>query len=239
MARKRMFDIEIIDTDLFLEMPISTRLLYYDLSMRADDDGFISNYKKILRMTGTSEDDLKILLTKQYILPFDTGVIVIKHWKINNYLRKDRYTQTLYKEEKKQLEEDENGAYLLSRYTTGIPMVYTEEKRIEENSIDKKENIKRKKYGEYQKVLLTDEEYSKLLTEYGSSLTNNLITYLDEYIEMKGYKAKNHYLCIKKWVVKAVKGNENKVPEWMNKEIEVEKYDRETIELAEKIRNAK
>jgi hypothetical protein len=239
MARKRMFDIEIIDTDLFLEMPISTRLLYYDLSMRADDDGFISNYKKILRMTGTSEDDLKILLTKQYILPFDTGVIVIKHWKINNYLRKDRYTQTLYKEEKKQLEEDENGAYLLSRYTSGIPVVYTEEKRIEEISIDKKENIKRKKYGEYQKVLLTDEEYSKLLTEYGSSLTNNLITYLDEYIEMKGYKAKNHYLCIKKWVIKAVKGNENKVPEWMNKEIEVEKYDRETIELAEKIRNAK
>jgi DnaD/phage-associated family protein len=138
MARKRMFDIEIIDTDLFLDMPTSTRLLYYDLGMRADDDGFINNYKKIMKMTGTSDDDLKILFSKQYLIPFDTGVIVVKHWKINNYLRKDRYTETLYKEEKKQLKEDENGAYLLSMPKVGIPVVDTVKKSIEENS--KEEN---------------------------------------------------------------------------------------------------
>lgn len=118
MARKRMFDIEIVDTDLFLEMPQSTQNLYFHLGMRADDDGFVSNPKKIIRTIGANEDDLKILITKKFIIPFESGVIVIRHWKINNYLRSDRYTETLYKDEKRQLTEDENGVYNL-----GIPDV--------------------------------------------------------------------------------------------------------------------
>ena len=118
MARKRMFDIEIVDTDLFLEMPQSTQNLYFHLGMRADDDGFVSNPKKIIRTIGANEDDLKILVTKKFIIPFESGVIVIRHWKINNYLRSDRYTETLYKDEKKQLIEDEKGTYNL-----GIPDV--------------------------------------------------------------------------------------------------------------------
>ena len=118
MARKRMFDIEIVDTDLFLEMPQSTQNLYFHLGMRADDDGFVSNPKKIIRTIGANDDDLKLLITKKFIIPFETGVIVIRHWKINNYLRSDRYTETLYKDEKKQLIEDENGIYSL-----GIPNV--------------------------------------------------------------------------------------------------------------------
>ena len=118
MARKRMFDIEIVDTDLFLEMPQSTQNLYFHLGMRADDDGFVSNPKKIIRTIGANEDDLKILVTKKFIIPFESGVIVIRHWKINNYLRSDRYTETLYKDEKRQLTEDENGVYNL-----GIPNV--------------------------------------------------------------------------------------------------------------------
>ncbi len=111
MARKRMFDIEIVDTDLFLEMPQSTQNLYFHLGMRADDDGFVSNPKKIIRTIGANEDDLKILITKKFIIPFESGVIVIRHWKINNYLRKDRYVETIYKEEKRQLKENENGIY--------------------------------------------------------------------------------------------------------------------------------
>ena len=118
MARKRMFDIEIVDTDLFLEMPQSTQNLYFHLGMRADDDGFVSNPKKIIRTIGANDDDLKLLITKKFIIPFETGVIVIRHWKINNYLRSDRYTETLYKDEKRQLTEDENGVYNL-----GIPDV--------------------------------------------------------------------------------------------------------------------
>lgn len=122
MARKRMFDLEIVDTDLFLEMPVSSQNLYFHLGMRADDDGFVSNPKKIIRVVGASEDDLKILIAKNFIIQFETGLIVIRHWKINNYIRKDRYSETIYKEEKKQLIESENGTYNLMTQL-GIPMV--------------------------------------------------------------------------------------------------------------------
>lgn len=118
MAKKRMFDLDVIDTDLFLEMPVSARLLYYDLGMRADDDGFIASPKKIIKMTNVSEDDLKILLAKSFIIPFENGICVIRHWKINNYLRGDRYKETIYKDEKRLLNENENGVYEI-----GIPNV--------------------------------------------------------------------------------------------------------------------
>ena len=120
MARKRMFDLEIVDTDLFLEMPQSTQNLYFHLGMRADDDGFVSNPKKIVKTIGANDDDLKILFSKQFIIPFESGVVVIRHWKLNNYLRKDRYVETIYKEEKKKLIEDENGVYNLN-CNIGIP----------------------------------------------------------------------------------------------------------------------
>lgn len=120
MARKRMFDLEIIDTDLFLEMPQTTQNLYFHLGMRADDDGFVGNPKKIIRVIGANEDDLKLLFTKQFVIPFETGIVVIRHWKLNNYLRKDRYVETIYKDEKKRLVEDENGVYNLNT-TIGIP----------------------------------------------------------------------------------------------------------------------
>lgn len=120
MARKRMFDLEIVDTDLFLEMPQSSQNLYFHLGMRADDDGFVSNPKKIIKTIGANEDDLKILFTKQFIIPFDSGVVVIRHWKINNYLRKDRYVETIYKQEKRSLVQDENGVYELNNFV-GIP----------------------------------------------------------------------------------------------------------------------
>ena len=114
MAERRMFAKTIIDSDAFLDMPTSARLLYYDLSMRADDDGFINSPKKIIRMTGASDDDLKVLIAKKFVIPFENGIVVIKHWKIHNYIAKDRYTETKYKEEKAMLKLDENNAYTLS-----------------------------------------------------------------------------------------------------------------------------
>ena len=114
-----MFAKTIIDSDAFIEMPISARLLYYDLSMRADDDGFLNNPKKIQRMIGCSEDDLKLLIAKNFIIPFESGVVVIKHWKIHNYIRNDRYKETVYQEEKALLQTKENKAY-----TLGIPNGY-------------------------------------------------------------------------------------------------------------------
>lgn len=111
MAERRMFAKTIIDSDMFLDMPLSTQALYFHLSMRADDDGFINNPRKIQRMIGASDDDLKVLVMKRFILPFDSGVVVIKHWKIHNYIRNDRYKETVYQDEKAQLLLKENGAY--------------------------------------------------------------------------------------------------------------------------------
>lgn len=113
MAERRMFAKTIIDSDAFIDMPVTARLLYYDLSMRADDDGFVNSPKKIMRMVGASQDDLTILITKKFIIPFESGVVVIKHWKIHNYIQNDRHKPTTYQDELAQLELDENKAYRL------------------------------------------------------------------------------------------------------------------------------
>lgn len=106
-----MFTQKIVDSDAFLDMPLSTQALYFHLNMRADDDGFVNNPKKIQRMIGASEDDLKLLVAKRFILAFENGVIVIKHWRMHNLLRKDRYNPTQYQEQLAQIEMKENGAY--------------------------------------------------------------------------------------------------------------------------------
>lgn len=111
MAERRMFAKTIIDSDAFLDMPLSTQALYFHLSMRADDEGFINNPKKIQRMVGASEDDLKLLIAKKFIIPFESGIVVIKHWKIHNYIRGDRIKETVYAEERSMLTTKENGAY--------------------------------------------------------------------------------------------------------------------------------
>ena len=113
MAERRMFAKTIIDSDKFIDMPMSARLLYYDLAMRADDDGFVNSPKKIMRFVGASMDDMNVLITKQFIIPFESGVVVIKHWKIHNYIRKDTYKETPYKVEKSLLGIDENNSYTL------------------------------------------------------------------------------------------------------------------------------
>jgi hypothetical protein len=134
MAQKRMFTLQIVDTDAFLEMPTSTQNLYFHLCMRADDDGFIDNAKKIMKMVNASEDDLKILLAKRFLLGFDGGIIVIKHWRMHNYISKDRYKETVYTDEKKKLSVKENGSY-----TECIQNVYemSTQIRLDKISIDK------------------------------------------------------------------------------------------------------
>ena len=113
MAERRMFAKTIIDSDVFTDMPISARLLYYDLAMRADDDGFVNSPKKIMKFVGASTDDMNVLIAKQFIIPFESGVVVIKHWRIHNYIRKDTYKETPYKDEKALLYLDENNGYRL------------------------------------------------------------------------------------------------------------------------------
>jgi DnaD/phage-associated family protein len=127
MAEKRMFAQQIIDSDAFLDMPLSTQALYFHLCMRADDDGFINNPKRIQRMVGCSDDDLKLLLAKSFIIAFENGVVVIKHWRIHNTIQKDRYKPTAYKEEMAMLRVKENRAYTLETIEMPpVSVVYTE-----------------------------------------------------------------------------------------------------------------
>ena len=113
MAERRMFAKTIIDSDAFLDMPLSTQALYFHLSMRADDEGFVNNPKKIQRVIGCSLDDLKLLVAKNFIIPFESGVVVIKHWKIHNYIQSDRFKETVYREERSKLKVKDNKAYTL------------------------------------------------------------------------------------------------------------------------------
>lgn len=142
MAERRMFAKTIIDSDAFLDMPLSTQTLYFHLSMRADDDGFINNPKKIQRMIGASDDDLRLLIAKRFVLWFDSGVIVIKHWKIHNYIQKDRYKETVYQEEKALLSVKDNNAYTMdTECIQNVSMLETQDRigkeRIVKDSIGK------------------------------------------------------------------------------------------------------
>lgn len=141
MAERRMFAKTIIDSDAFLDMPLSTQALYFHLSMRADDDGFINNAKKIQRMLGCADDDLKILLAKNFVIPFETGVCVIKHWKVHNYIQKDRYKETVYLEEKEKLSLKDNDVYTLDTQCIQNVSSLEAQVRLGKDSLGKDKNI--------------------------------------------------------------------------------------------------
>ena len=216
MAERRMFAKTIIDSDAFLDMPLSTQALYFHLSMRADDDGFINNAKKIKRMIGASDDDLKVLLMKRFLLPFESGVVVIKHWKIHNYIRNDRYKPTIYTDERSALDVKANGAYT-ERQPLGIPDGYQMDTQyrlgevgsgqdsvgevIEEAAPPPSPKPVRHKYGAYKNVLLTDEGYAKLQAEFPHDYSER-IERLSEYIASTGKSYKNHLATIRSWARK-------------------------------------
>ena len=208
MAERRMFAKTIIDSDAFIDMPVTARLLYYDLSMRADDDGFVNSPKKIMRMIGAADDDLRILAARKFIIPFDNGVVVIKHWRIHNYIRKDTYNETPYKEQKSQLELDENNSYRLivngpstERLLIGdesSTQVRIGKDRLGEVSEGHIRSSERHKYGEYQNVLLTDEQLEKLKTEFPDDYETR-IQELSAYMRSTGKTYKDHLATIRNW----------------------------------------
>lgn len=219
MAERRMFAKTIIDSDSFLDMPLSAQALYFHLSMRADDDGFINNPKKIQRMVGCADDDMRLLVAKAFIIPFESGVVVIKHWRINNYIRNDRYKPTNYTEEMAQLQVKENGAYT-EKLPLGIPNGYQMDTQVrlgKVRDIKEKDSLTRvekesqpdkpsspspkHKYGAYKNVLLTEKEYQSLIELQDGE---KAIEFLSEYRAYKGYKAKSDFLAIKKWVFEAM-----------------------------------
>lgn len=145
MAERRMFAKTIIDSDAFLDMPLSSQSLYFHLSMRADDEGFINNPRKIQRMIGATEDDLKLLIAKSFIIPFESGIVVIKHWKIHNYIQSDRYKPTVYTEERSLLSVKDNKAYTLDTECIHDGYGMETQVRLVKDSLDKDSIEKEKK----------------------------------------------------------------------------------------------
>ena len=214
-----MFAKTIIDSDAFIDMPLSTQALYFHLSMRADDDGFINNPKKITRMIGASEDDFKVLCLKKFIMPFESGVVVIKHWRIHNYIPKDRYKPTVYTEEKATLDAKDNGAYTLciqgvynsdtqvrlgkvsigkDRLVEGSGNVDTDNTEDVDNSVDNSFEFIGGTLGKGV-VLLTPKQSDALLDKLGIDAYNHYIEKLATFIIDKKANVSNHYKMILKW----------------------------------------
>lgn len=193
MAEKRMFAKSIVLSDAFLDMPMSARCLYFTLNMFADDDGFVSSPKGIMRQCGASEDDLRVLMAKRYVLAFESGVIVIKHWRINNYLRKDRHTDTTYQEELSTLTLDEKGAYV----ERGQPSI--EKNSIEEyTEEDNKEIDKSKSYRDSTQVTMSfrfteDEMMNKIISAWNE---RRCIRTMIDRIPPLGRRYSDTFLCI-------------------------------------------
>lgn len=212
MAQRRMFSLDIVSSDAFLDMPVSARELYFQLGMRADDDGF-ANPKQIIRMVGASGDDLKLLIAKKFVIPFESGVIVIKHWLINNLIRADIYHETKHKNEKSTLFLDENNSYTknaerskklkvitpppykvnrnapaLRQRTNSVPIAYTEDSigkvRLGKGMRESaRAKKKEKKYDITYVTNIPDEDLEEFTKFYLASKNQ---------IKEKGFDLKNH-----------------------------------------------
>ena len=199
MAKRRMFSLDVVDTDTFLDMPTSTQALYFHLGMRADDDGFVASPRKITTMVNCSNDDLKLLLSKGFIIPFDSGVCLVRDWKINNNIRTDRYKPTQYLTERNTVETTENGAYILSGIPNDNQMSYQRytQVRLGKDRLGKDRESKAQapalpldKYGQYGWVKLSKEQYSSLVKDFGEAETKRCIAYVDESAQATGNKNK-------------------------------------------------
>ncbi len=209
MAERRMFAKTIIDSDAFLDMPLSTQALYFHLAMRADDDGFLNSPKKVMRMVGASEDELKVLLGKKFLMSFESGVIVIKHWKMHNYIRKDRYKETMYLEEKSQLIEKSNGSYTIGQplgqpeSNQRLTQVRVGKVRLGKDSkdIEELEIVTDETYRKFKHLELSTVEYERLLeTGYKKSQIDEQLDAIENYAKNKNYTSLN--LTVRKWLKK-------------------------------------
>lgn len=244
MAERRMFSKTIIDSDNFLDMPLTAQALYFHLAMRADDDGFINNPKSIMRNTNGSKEDLKMLEANKFIICFDSGIVAIRHWKIHNYIQKDRYKATVFKEEKSKLELDDN-----NMYTECIQDVYKADTqvRLGEDSLGKvssegeteknqtahppisNSETEYNNFGDYKHVLLTDTQYSKLVKDYGEKRALEYINKVDSYCQQNGKEYNDYNLTIRKWL------EEDKADSSSESSFDLNEFDEFTINYVPKI----
>nr|DAZ79557.1 MAG TPA: replisome organizer [Caudoviricetes sp.] len=228
MAERRMFAKKITESDAFLDMPSSTQMLYFHLSMNADDDGFVNNPKKIQRMCGASDDDFKLLVAKSFVILFESGIIVIKHWKMHNYIQSDRYRPTDYVDEKSMLGVKKNKAYTLDEskmYTKCIQDVSVGKDSIGKVSIDKNSIVKDSKgesvRGEKAKRFIPPsvEEVEQYCIERSNNIDAQ--SFIDFY-ESKGWmigknKMKDWKAAVRTWERSRKQENkENVFDEWRN-----------------------
>ena len=226
MAEKRMFTKKITDDDNFISLPSSTQALYFHLNQAADDDGFNNQVQMAMFKAHATTDDLKVLMAKNYIIRFESGVIVIKHWRMHNTLRKDRYTPTNFQEELRLLGIKENGSYTLdksqaARLPSGCQVVATVENSIDKNSIDKislvesseVENAAQKtqkqthplenpedKIKQFKdRVYLSENQISSLIDEMGIIVFDIYVDRLNAFIKEKNAKISDHYAMLLKW----------------------------------------
>lgn len=222
-----MFTDKVVESDAFTDMPLSAQALYFHFNMEADDDGFVNNPKRICRSLGASEDDLKILIGKRFLLSFDSGIIAVKHWRMHNLLRKDRYTETQYKEEKNMLILKDNGAYTeadnhlattwqpndnhlatqvsISKASIGECKVVEvsgngnhDDTQPVDNSVDNSFSFVGGELGKGV-VLLTEAQQDALLDKLGFDAFNHYVDKLSRFIIEKKATVSNHYSTILKW----------------------------------------
>lgn len=196
MAKKRMTTTQVTDSDDFICMSSASQALYLHLTNGSDDDGFNNQVQMAMFKAHASIDDLKVLLTKRFILQFENGVIVIKHWRMANAIRKDRYTPTVFQEELKRLDIKDNGAY--TWLPDGCQMVAVGKDSIGKDRIGKDS---KHKYGSYKNVLLSDEEYEKLKEEFPTDYEER-IERVSSYCASTGKSYKNYLATIRNWARK-------------------------------------
>ena len=222
MAERRMFTKKITDSDAFIEMSSAAQALYFHLNQGADDDGFNNQVQMAMWKAHASVDDLKVLLAKNYIIRFESGVIVIKHWRMHNTLRKDRYTPTNFQEELNQLGIKDNGAYTLGCQVVAerLPQVSKGKVSIDKVSIVEgsedddtattpEENRLKQIGGKLGKgvVYLTRRQFDDLVEKLGVDAFDRYVERLATFIIEKKAHVKNHYETILKWYEEDTKVN--------------------------------
>lgn len=223
-----MFSNDIVGSDAFFEMPSTTQALYFHLGMRCDDDGFV-NPNVTMRMTGANKNDLDVLISKRFLIPFQNGVVVIKHHRINNNWDARDCRRTLYTEELKQLFIKENNAYTLNEEKgENVSLKYPKrdkkikelltptgtrrepDDRIEENRIEEI-RIEKNTYSEFKNVKLSEEEYQKLIEKLGENNTNILIEELGGYLASTNKRYSSHYATLLNWARRKVQTHQEKL----------------------------
>lgn len=199
MATRRMFSLDVVNTDLFLDMPVSAQCLYFHLGMRADDDGFIASPKQIMRMATCTQDDMKILVSKGFVIPFESGIVVIRHWKQHNYIQSDRYRKTKYTEEKDRLELKEN-VYVLDTECIQISSKVDTQYRLSKDIVRDRDNNYSVHFESFWNAYPRKKEKAKAYKCYNARLKDGyseeeLLTAATEYAkECKKRKTEERYI---------------------------------------------